>query len=200
MRFVFFSGILISCLLASACTDLSNEELRNRSRDTVQAKETAEQVEITYTDSGLLKARLQAPLMIAVKQTKEPYMEMPRGLKGTFYGEDGAVESYLSSEYAISYNQKKQVILRRNVEVMNVKGERLNTEELHWDQKSGKIHTDKFVQITTDAQIIMGDGMTANQTFTEWEINGYRGTINLQHDSATNKRSTLDSINRHNGR
>jgi lipopolysaccharide export system protein LptC len=86
------------------------------------------------------------------------------------------------------------------VEVMNVKGERLNTEELHWDQKSGKIYTDKFVRITTADQIIMGDGMTANQTFTEWEINRYRGTINLQHDSASNKRSTLDSTHGDNRR
>ncbi|MFN7302031.1 MAG: LPS export ABC transporter periplasmic protein LptC [Bacteroidota bacterium] len=200
MHWRFFSGTLFSVLLASACTDLSNEELRKRSRDTIQAKETAEQVEITYTDSGSLKARLQAPLMIAVKQAKEPYMEMPKGLKGTFYGNDGAVESYLSSEYAISYNESKKVILRRNVEVMNVKGERLNTEELYWDQKSGKIHTDKFVQITTAEQIIMGDGMTANQTFTEWEINRYRGTINLQNDSTTNKRNSLDSAHRNNRR
>jgi LPS export ABC transporter protein LptC len=110
------------------------------------------------------------------------------------------VESYLSSEYAISYNESKKVILRRNVEVMNVKGERLNTEELYWDQKSGKIHTDKFVQITTAEQIIMGDGMTANQTFTEWEINRYRGTINLQNDSTTNKRNSLDSAHRNNRR
>jgi LPS export ABC transporter protein LptC len=200
MHWRFFSGTLISVLLVAACTDLSNEELRKRSRDTIQAKETAEQVEITYTDSGLLKARLQAPLMIAVKQAKEPYMEMPKGLKGTFYGNDGAVESYLSSEYAISYNESKKVILRRNVEVLNVKGERLNTEELHWDQKSGRIYTDKFVQITTAGQIIMGDGMTANQTFTEWEINRYRGTINLQNDSTTNKRNSLDSAHRNNRR
>jgi LPS export ABC transporter protein LptC len=200
MRWAGWTGLLFFGLLAASCTDLSNEELRKRSRDTVQAKETAEQVEITYTDSGVLKARLNAPLMVAVKQTKEPYMEMTKGLKGTFYGNDGAVESYLSSEYAISYNESKKVILRRNVEVMNVKGERLNTEELHWDQKSGKIYTDKFVQITTADQIIMGDGMTANQTFTEWEINRYRGTINLQHDSASNKRSTLDSAHRDNRR
>lgn len=200
MKRVFAYGLILLGLFGASCTDLSNEELRKRSRDTVQAKETAEQVEITYTDSGALKARLQAPLMIAVKQAKEPYMEMPKGLKGTFYGNDGAVESYLSSEYAISYNESKKVILRRNVEVMNVKGERLNTEELHWDQKSGKIYTDKFVQITTSDQIIMGDGMTANQTFTEWEINRYRGTINLQNDSATNKRNPLDSAHRNNRR
>ncbi len=200
MRWPGWTGLLLLGLLAASCTDLSNEELRKRSRDTIQAKETAEKVEITYTDSGVLKARLNAPLMVAVKQTKEPYMEMTKGLKGTFYGNDGAVESYLSSEYAISYNESKKVILRRNVEVMNVKGERLNTEELHWDQKSGKIYTDKFVRITTADQIIMGDGMTANQTFTEWEINRYRGTINLQHDSASNKRSTLDSTHGDNRR
>jgi len=192
--------LLLPCLivLCYSCTDLSNEQLRNRSRDTFQSKEEAEKVEITYTDSGKLKARLNAPKMTGTKSGDEPYVEMTAGLKGQFYNDLGEIESYVSSEYAISYNNSKRVVLRRNVEVLNTKGERLNTEELHWDQKSGQIYTDKFVKITTADQIIMGDGMTANQTFTQWEITRYRGTINLQNDSTANKRSTLDSTHSHN--
>lgn len=188
-----------SCLLflfaLASCTKFSNTELRNRGRDTVQAKEVAEQVDISYTDSGRLKAKLHTPLMIGIKQTAEPYVEMPRGVKGEFFDDSAHIESFLSSEYAISYSKAKKVLLRRNVEVMNVKGERLNTEELHWDQRSGKIYTDKFVKITTADQIIMGDGMTANQTFTHWVINKVRGTINLQHDSTTNSGNPMASPN-----
>lgn len=185
------SCLLLLVLLAS-CTKFSNKELRSRGRDTVQAKEVAEQVDISYTDSGKLKAKLHTPVMVGIKQSAEPYVEMPRGVKGEFFDDSGGIESFLSSEYAISYTKAKKVLLRRNVEVMNVKGEKLNTEELHWDQRSGKIFTDKFVKITTADQIIMGDGMTANQTFTHWVINKVRGTINLQHDSTTNSGNPVD--------
>lgn len=182
---------LILLTLAS-CTKFTNKELRSRSRDTVQAKEVAEQVVISFTDSGKLKAKLNTPVMVGIKHAAEPYVEMPRGVKGDFYDDSGRVESFLSSEYAISYTKSKKVLLRRNVEVMNIKGEKLNTEELNWDQRSGQIYTDKFVKITTADQIIMGDGMTANQTFTHWIIKKVRGSINLQHDSTTGSRGAVD--------
>ncbi|MEY3983841.1 MAG: hypothetical protein RL160_1400 [Bacteroidota bacterium] len=185
-------GSLLLLLAFASCTKFTNKELRTRSRDTVQAKEVAEQVDISYTDSGKLKAKLHTPVMVGIKQSAEPYVEMPRGVKGEFFDDSGRVESFLSSEYAISYTKVKKVLLRRNVEVMNVKGEKLNTEELHWDQRSGKIYTEKFVKITTADQIIMGDGMTANQTFTHWVIKKVRGSINLQHDSTTGSRSAVD--------
>ena len=67
---------------------------------------------------------------------------------------------------------------RRNVRVLNIKCEKLGTEELVWDQQKGRIYTDKFVKITTPDQIITGEGMESDQTFSDWEIMNVSGTIN----------------------
>ena len=66
---------------------------------------------------------------------------------------------------------------RKNVVVVNQKGDRLNTEHLIWDEKKQKLISDEFVKITTKDQIIYGDGFEANEDFTKYKIFKTRGTI-----------------------
>lgn len=177
-------SLLLALIPFLACSRLETANYRSKKHDSVATREIAENVTIEYTDSGLLKARIKSTELVAVKNVREPYVEMPKGIKAEFIGASGKVESYLFSEYGISYTKKKRVVVRRNVRVLNIKCERLETEELVWDQASGRIYTDKFVKITTPDQIITGEGMESNQTFTDWEILNVSGTINKkQHDS-----------------
>lgn len=170
--------LLLFFVMMASCTQIEKTKYRSTRKDSSASREVAEKVTIEYTDSGLLKATINAPVMVGVKQVKDPYVEMPKGIKVDFFKPDGQKESYLSAEYGISYNQKKKIMVRRNVEVMNVKGDTLQTEELHWDQNTGRIHTDKFVVIKTKTQTIWGDGMESDQSFNDWEIRNVRGTIN----------------------
>lgn len=140
-------------------------------------RESAEDVTIEYSDSGLRRAAIKAPLMVGVKKVRNPYVEMPKGIKVDFFAPDGKIESYLTAEYAISFTEKKKIYVRRKVEVLNIKGDTMLTEELVWNQKTGKITTDKFVVIKTKSQIISGDGMESDQTFSDWKITNVTGTI-----------------------
>jgi LPS export ABC transporter protein LptC len=69
--------------------------------------------------------------------------------------------------------------LKYNVEVVNVKGEKLNTELLVWDEEKKKITSNAFVKITTAKEIITGNGLEANQDFTKYEIKDIIATIRL---------------------
>lgn len=163
--------------LLISCSQIDSGNYRSRPTDSLVSKEVAESVTIEYTDSGLKRALVKSPVMVGVKRPRNPYVEMPKGIKVDFFGTDGIIESYLTSEYAISYTQKKLFIARRKVEVLNIKGDTLLTEELVWDQNTGKIRSDKFVMIKTKTQIISGIGMESDQTFTDWEITNVTGTI-----------------------
>jgi LPS export ABC transporter protein LptC len=178
MRIVW---ILLSFISIAACSRVKTETYRSKKNyDSISTKETAERVIIEYTDSGFLKAKIKTPMMVGVKKVTQPYIEMPKGIDVDFYNMAGKVESFLTAEYAISYTNKKTIVLRRKVEVLNTNGDTLNTEELIWDQNTGKIVSDKFVIIKTKTQTIWGDGMTSDQTFNDWEINNVRGTINKE--------------------
>ena len=188
--FLFLGGLL-------GCTELETSAYRNKKRDSIVTKEYAEKVSIDYTDSGKIRARVFSPLLVAVKQVQRPYMEMNKGLKVDFYEANGAIQSYLTAEYGISYPNEKRVIVRRDVEILNVKGERLNTEELIWDQARGKIYTEKNVTITTKDQIIMGVGLESNQSFSDWEILNVTGNLNVPHDKIPHPRSVVPGRGRY---
>ncbi|MSP57739.1 MAG: LPS export ABC transporter periplasmic protein LptC [Flavobacteriales bacterium] len=185
------SLLAIFAIALFACSDSQKPKQVKKSPANVFGQEYAEKVTIEYTDSGKLRARVFSPIVKAVKQTKSPYMLMDKGLKIDFYDKNGVLESYMTSEYGISYATEKKIIVRRNVEILNLKGETLNTEELIWDQKTGIIRTDKFVKITGENQITTGTGMISNQSFSDWEIINYSGTINLTHDSKPHSRPLI---------
>ncbi len=191
----FFIVFLFVGLLG--CTELETSAYRNKKRDSIVTKEYAEKISIDYTDSGKIRARVFSPLLVAVKQIQRPYMEMNKGLKVDFYEADGDIQSYLTAEYGISYPDEKRIIVRRDVEILNVKGERLNTEELIWDQVRGRIFTDKNVTITTKDQIIMGVGLESNQSFSDWEILNVTGTLNVSNDKIPHPRSVVPGRGRY---
>lgn len=170
--------LILLPLLWVSCSEKPGGSYRSKKTDSIATRETAENVTIEYTDSGILKAVIESPVMIGVKNVRNPYIEMPKGIRADFIDKTGNIESYLISEYGISYTEQKRIVVRRNVQVLNVKCEKLETEELVWDQQKGRIYTDKFVKITTPEQIITGEGMESDQTFSDWEIMNVSGTIN----------------------
>ena len=69
---------------------------------------------------------------------------------------------------------------KRNVVVVNEKGEKLNTEHLIWEEEGDRITSDAFVKITTADEILMGEGLESNQSFTKYRIKKIKGTIRLK--------------------
>ena len=72
------------------------------------------------------------------------------------------------------------MIVRKNVVVINEKGNQLNTEHLVWDEKQQKLLSNEFVKITTPDEIMYGTGFEANQDFSKYRIFNIKGTISLK--------------------
>ena len=105
---------------------------------------------------------------------------LPEGVEMEIYDTLGNISTSLTSNYAIdrAYNQLMEA--RDDVVVINAKGEKLNTEKLIWNQKTNLITSDVFVKITTEEQIIMGEGLESNQDFSRYRILKPRGIINIE--------------------
>ena len=116
-------------------------------------------------------------------EDKNKYMEMTEGIKVLFYDSLLNIASTLTSNYAIHRVSENIMEAKDDVVVVNDKGEVLNTEHLIWLKDSAKIYTEEFVKITTEDEIIMGDGMEANQDFTKWKIYNITGIINIKEES-----------------
>lgn len=139
---------------------------------------TTQNVDLFYTDSAKLKIHLTAPLLEDYAGII-PKTIFPQGVHVEFYDDSGKVNSSLKSDYAERREKDEIMLAKRNVVVVNIKGEQLNTEKLIWDGKRRKIYTDAFVKITTADQVLMGNGLESDETFTEYEIKDITGTIML---------------------
>lgn len=175
------TGIVLLLLFSFSFVSCENDMAKVNKVTSLKevSSESGKDIDVLYSNSGRVKAQLSAPTMIRY-HSKEPYTEMPDGLKIEFYDDSLNVESRLTAGYGISYDKSDEMIARNNVEAINVYGDKLNTEELVWNQKTEKISSDKFVKITTKDEIIFGDGFESNQDITNYKIKKIRGTIRLK--------------------
>ena len=143
--------------------------------------EAAKNIKIIYSDSAKVEVEMTAPVMNHYA-TENPYLEMPKGLKAIFYDESLNVKSRLTADYGIRYEKEEKMEARKNVVVINEKGEQLNTEHLIWDERREKLLSDEFVKITRKDEIIYGTGFEANQDFSKYKIFNIKGTISVNNE------------------
>lgn len=191
-KFVF-SVFRIICLVAvvlcfSSCeNNLDTVNLITAKDKTPLGSE--ENATIVYTDSAKAKFKLTAPLIESYGGT-DPYQVAPNGILVDFYDDSNRVNGYISANYAIRHEKTNIMEADNNVVVLNKKGEKLNTEQLFWDENKHRIYTNKYVQITTATEIIYGDGLESNEDFTRYTITNIRGTVMLNNSPAANSSST----------
>ena len=143
-------------------------------------------VVIERSDSGMLVAKLSAPVMISLENDNadSSMLEFPKGFKAFMFDiGDTVPTSMICGDYGVNFEKKELVIARHNVVVTNMKTqETLETETLFWDQKKKKIYTSNVVKISSPDKIIFGDSLTATEDFSRREIFGIRATIELDED------------------
>ena len=139
-------------------------------------------IEIIYTDSARLQMILKASEIQRFTNMKRPYLEFPKGIEVWFYDDSMNIESEIKANYAIYYNEEKMWEARGDVMANNMlKAEKLNTEELFWDENKEMIYSNSFSRIETDDGTFYGqEGFESNQRFTKWKLKGSRGTVRFK--------------------
>ena len=166
-------------LLALACKNqVLHEEANYTTEDTML--EVGKDVEILYSDSAIVRVRVTAPLLHNYSDRATPRQEFPQGIKVEFLNAFQKVENTLTSKTAVRDQDKGVVIARDSVVMITAKQEKLETEELTWDEKTAKIRTEKFVKVSKPGEVIYGFGLEAEQDFSYWKILVPKGKIKAE--------------------
>jgi len=138
--------------------------------------------ETIYSDSAKIKGKLTAPILDRYDSNNKKYSEFPKGLHVYFYNDSMVVKAEIMAKYAINQDNTQLWEARNDVVVINSKGEKLNTEQLFWDQNKKIIYTKKYCRITTPDgnQSIGENGMEANENFEHWKLFGATGTMPIK--------------------
>lgn len=169
--------ILIVFLFFGVACSNSNKEIKQIIDKSKTLIEVGDTVEIIYSDSGLVKSKLTAPIMKRI-MTTEPEIEMPKGVLVIFFDENLIENSRVKANYAILYQNKRLVRLANDVTITNVNNETLSTEELFWDEANNKVYTNKFVRVQKPTETILADGFESNTSLTEYTFKKIKAVIN----------------------
>ena len=174
--------LLLLAVLFSAC-----EKNNLKTVELVAAKEqlpseTSTNIRLLYSDSAQLRLMVAAPQLDRYT-VDTAYVEFSKGVEVEFYDGRGEVETRLTANYAIQWEKEGLMEARNDVVVINKEGDRLNTEHLHWNRHKRKIRSEEFVKITTEEQILWGDGLEANEDFTEYKILNPKGQLYIREEA-----------------
>ena len=180
---LYFIPYTLYLLFSSCQTDI--QTINQVTSEKNLPSESMRDAEIIYSDSGKVEMKLTGAQLD--RYVDKQYIEFPKGMKILFYDDSMKVSSQVKADYGIRYEQEKKMEAKRNVEVVNVKGEKLNTEHLIWDEAKDSIYTKAFVKITTGDEVMYGDGLESNQDFTKYRIKNIKGMFNLKDEEAAEK-------------
>ena len=105
------------------------------------------------------------------------YIKISEGLKLEIYNRSEVKEAVLTSLNGWFDQEANLMSAHDSVVFNNMKGERMYTEKLIWEQDSNRIYTDLPVMIVRTLDTIWGDGMTSNENFSNYSIINPRGSI-----------------------
>ncbi len=141
-----------------------------------------------FSDSAHVRAILKADHVIEKTEPNEQgEMELKhyfdQGVNIEFFDEFDKLESTVQANQGVFVKEKGIAEMNGDVEVVNMKDERLLTDQLFWDKNIDSVYTQKPVRIETPEQIITGSkGLRSNTNFTTYYIFGIQGIVNVDEE------------------
>ena len=168
--------VIAGTALLSACENDLKDLPKMSNNEATKPVETYTDVDVIYSDSAKVKARMTSPLMIELDDGKSPYHEMPKGVKIIFYDDNLAVKGTLTADYAIMKDKENIIDFKRHVVLTNAQGQTFKSEELIDDQADKKFYTDKPVEINMgNGEVMQGVGAHCNASMYPWTIDRSTG-------------------------
>jgi hypothetical protein len=172
-----YKYILITCLFFTMISCENNTKTDVVTKNEAQV-EVAKEVEILYSDSAVVRIKINSPLLLSHIEKDNPHDEFPKGIRLDFFDAQQQPSSILVAKYGLRFPLKNQVILRDSCVWKSISNqETLEGFELIWDENQQKVYSNKLVIITTPTERIWGYGFETNKDFTRWKINKPQGRL-----------------------
>lgn len=178
------TGFMVAALLSYGCKN-DIETIQALTSESNLPDVTGFQIEMQYTDSGFLKGKILAPEVLQYNKAEDPYNEFPQGMTAIFFDRAGNETSLIRANYAIYHTAKKLWEGRNGVYGENkISGEKIETDQIYWDQEAKRIYSDKFTKITRDDGIHVGEyGFDAEEDLSPLQLKGYSGKVTIQEET-----------------
>ena len=131
--------------------------------------------EFLFSDSAVIRVRFTAKRQL---QYENGDQDFPEGIYIESYETDGVKSSTIKADRGHYDQADDKYTAEGNVIVNNLENdETLKTEILYWEPRKKEIYTDRYVEITSEGSVFMGEGLTAKDDFSSYQILKPTGTL-----------------------
>ena len=140
---------------------------------------------MTYSDSARIQYKMITAEHLQFTESEEKYDEFPKGIYIIYYDKRGHEIGSIEANYARNSEDGLLWEARDEVVVINVKGEKMETEQLFWDRKKEMIYTDRYAKLTdASGQIMEGNaGFESDQNMTAPVFRKVTGQMEVEKNS-----------------
>lgn len=163
-KYSVITGLVIFiAMFFLGCESNFKEVQRSNLTEFVPASDV-DNANIKYTDSGLISGILISPKMLDYSNVSFPFTDFPKGIDVTLYDKKRK-RTFVLANYAISYKQTSIIDLQGNVRITTEDGQKLETEQLYFDQKNEWFYTERKFKLTDAKGVSYGQGLDFSKDF-----------------------------------
>ena len=123
---------------------------------------------ITFTDSGTVTGILRAGYIASYADKKVTFLDS--SITVDFYDEYGRHSSVLTAHKGRVDDVTHNLQAEGNVVVVSDSGTTLKTEILYWDNKTQKVHSPAYVEITSPTEQLQGHGFESDRALLHYKV------------------------------
>jgi LPS export ABC transporter protein LptC len=184
--FVLAFGCLFFPLIFTACGKSKTELVGLTFNGETTPIIHTENVLTLISDSGITRYRIQAKVWDIYDKAKDPYWYFPEKIYVERFDSLLSVDANVEADTAYFYKLRNLWHLIGNVKVLSMQGDRFDTSELFWDQRTEQIYTDKFVYVRQkNNEELTGVGFHSNQEMTRYSFYKPSILMNIREEEDT---------------
>jgi len=147
-----------------ACKLPDTERVNEKIVDAVLPNQTADTIDVVYSEHGIIKMRLRAPFLIMKESNGEQYNEFPNGIEIDFFNKDGEKNGDLVADSGVDDPANRERYVKGNVVINSKDGTVYETDELYINEEYDSVHNNGLpVKLTKqDGTILQGDSFESN--------------------------------------
>jgi LPS export ABC transporter protein LptC len=149
---------------------------------------------IVSSENGKRQYNFSAPLMENYGMAREPYTEFSKGVTvRSFNDSTDVAASTLVADYAIFYEKQQLWEAKGNVVAVSKEGQKLESQQLFWNQKSKRIYSNVDTRVTQpNGEVITGVGFESDESMNDWVFRRPKGKVLI--DTDPNERPDTASV------
>lgn len=132
------------------------------------------------SEHGRLQMEMEAPLIVQYREpdTRTHY---PKGVHLRFYDSRRTLQTEVTAQKAISYDDQDILYARDSVVVIDyTNGDTIYLEDITWKNKEDVIYSNRLARAVNGNRVTYGDSFVSDAGLTNLRIKRQRGTIEFE--------------------